>query len=183
MSKTLAIAFAVGIVVIALAVGGVFYMQRGAHVGLTGTNPKIRSAALDENSSIVVADFHISNPSYVLFVVRSVKVILEDRDGKEVEGQTVSELDAKRLFEGPPILGQKFNDTLVTREKVSAGANADRMVAARFELPLARIEARKRILIRIEDADGRAVSELSESGAPAAKPFPGGPMPNRRRRG
>ena len=35
------------------------------------------------------------------------------------------------------------------------------MVAARFDAPEARIEARKRFLVRIEEVDG-AISEISE---------------------
>ena len=46
-------AFAIGIAVIAVAVGVIVYMQRGARVGVTGKIVKIRVAPLDENSSVV----------------------------------------------------------------------------------------------------------------------------------
>src|SRR5262249_13824948 len=95
------------------------------------------------------------------FIVRTVTVVLEDADGKQYPGATVSESDAKRLFEGLPLLGQKFNETLVTQEKIPSGASADKMVAARFEAPEARIDKRKRFLLRIEDVDG-PVTEFSE---------------------
>ena len=70
-------------------------------------------------------------------------------------------MDATRLFEGLPLLGQKYNDTLVIRDKIPSQASMDRMVAARFEAPESKLESRKRFLIRIEDVDG-PVSELSE---------------------
>ena len=162
MNKTFAIALAGGVAVMAVAITAMLYMQRGARMGLTSQVLKVRTASLDENSSVVVLDFRITNPSYVVFVIRSVKVILENNDGKQFEGQTIAEQDAKRLFEGIPVLGQKFNDTLVIRERVAGGSTADRMVAARFAAPLSIIEARKRFLIRIEDADGQTVTELSE---------------------
>ncbi len=161
MQKNFAVAFAIGLGLIAVIVGGVLYMQRGARVGLTGSFLKVRTAPLDDNSSVAVVDFRFRNPGDVNFVVRAVTVVLEDAAGNQVEGRTVSEIDAKRLFEGIPLLGQKYNDTLVTRDKVTAGAALDRMVAARFEAPEAKLEQRKRLLLRIEDVDG-PITEISE---------------------
>ncbi len=70
ISKTLAITFAIGIAVIALAVSGVFYMQRGARIGVPGQVLKVRTAALDENCTIVVLDFRVTNPSDYTFEAR-----------------------------------------------------------------------------------------------------------------
>jgi len=47
------------------------------------------------------------------------------------------------------------------RDKVPARAAEDRMVAARFEVPEAKLEERKRLLVRIEDVDG-PITEISE---------------------
>jgi len=161
MSKSFGAAFAIGIAVIAIAVGGVLYMQRGARVGLAGNILKVRTAPLDENSSVAVIDFRYRNPSYVRFVVREVTLVLEDATGNRTEGRVVSELDAQRMFEGLPILGQKFNRTLMTRDAIGANAAEDRMVAARFEFPEAKLESRKRFILRIEDVDG-PITEISE---------------------
>jgi hypothetical protein len=161
MNRNFLAAFGIGLGLIAVIVGGVLYMQRGARVGLAGSFLKVRTAPLDDNSSVAVIDFRFRNPGDVNFVVRGVTVMLEDASGNQVEGRTVSESDAKRLFEGIPLLGQKFNDTLVTRDKVLAGAAQDRMVAARFEVPEAKLEQRKRLLVRIEDVDG-PITEITE---------------------
>lgn len=161
MNRNTVAAFAIGIAVIAIAVAGVLYMQRGARVGLAGSFLKVRTAPLDENSSVAVIDFRFRNPGDVRFVVRDVTVVLEDAIGNRIDGRTVSEMDAQRLFEGLPILGQKFNTTLMTRDSVAAHAAEDRMVAARFEVPEAKLEARKRLIVRIEDVDG-PVTEISE---------------------
>lgn len=161
MNKTFAAAFAIGIAVIAIVVGCVVYMQRGARVGLAGNVLKVRTAPLDETSSVAVIDFRYRNPAYVRFVVRDVTVVLEDATGNRSEGRTISEVDAQRMFEGLPILGQKFNKTLTTRDVIGANAAEDRMVAARFEFPEAKLESRKRFIIRIEDVDG-PITEISE---------------------
>jgi hypothetical protein len=161
MKKEFATAFAIGLACIGIVVAGVLFMQRGARVGLTGNVLKIRTAPLDENSSVAVLDFRFSNPGNVLFVVRTVTVLMEEKDGKQYEGRTVAETDAKRLFEAIPLLGQKFTDTLVLRDKIPGHTFQDRMVAARFDAPESRIEGRKRFLIRIEEVDGQ-ISEISE---------------------
>ena len=157
-----ATAFAIGVGLIAIIVAGVLYMQRGARVGITGSILKVRTAPLDDNSSVVVLDFRFANPANVNFVVRKVTVVLEEPNGAQYEGQTVSEMDAKRLFDGMPLLGQKFNETLLMRDKVPAHTSEDRMVAARFEAPESRLAARKRFLLRVEDVDG-PVSEIAEN--------------------
>lgn len=161
MTKNFGAAFAIGIAAIAIIVGGVLYMQRGARVGLAGSFLKVRTAPMDEKSSVAVIDFRFNNPADVRFVVRDVSVILEDASGNRTTGRTVSELDAQRLFDYVPLLGQKFNRTLMTRDVVAAHAAEDRMVAARFEIPEAQLEARKRLILRIEDVDG-PVTEIPE---------------------
>ena len=91
MSRTLLITFAIGIVVVAIAVSGVVYMQRGGHVGLSGNILKVRTAPLDEQSAAVVIDFRITNPSDYPFQVRGVTVVLENQSGAQTEGATASE--------------------------------------------------------------------------------------------
>lgn len=154
MSKNFLTAFLIGIAAIAILVTAILYLNRGARIGLTGQILKVRTSPLDDNSSIAVLDFRVHNPASKAFVVRTVTVVMEDADGKQYDGATVSESDAKTLFQYVPLLGQKFNQTLLMRDKVPSDATEDRMVAARFEVPESRIDARKRFLLRIEDVDG-----------------------------
>ena len=161
MSRTLLITFAIGIVVVAIVVGGIVYMQRGGHVGLSGNILKVRTAPLDEQSAAVVIDFRIVNPSDYPFQVRGVTVALESQGGAQTEGATASEMDAQRLMAGVPLLGDKYNPSLMVRERVPGHATLDRMIAARFEVPDSQLQSRKRFLVRIEEVDG-VVQELSE---------------------
>jgi hypothetical protein len=151
----------VGLVVVACGVGGVLFMQRGAHVELKGAILKVRTQAMDENSSVAAVDFRFVNPSNYPFVVREVVVSIEDKDGKPLEGQPVSELDARRLFQYYPLLGQKYNDSLMMRDKIMGRQSMDRMIVARFEAPEAAIQGRKKLTVRIVDVDG-PVAELQE---------------------
>jgi len=161
MKNNFVIAFGIGLACIAAAVFGIFFIQRGAHMELPGKVLKVRTAPLDENSSVAVLDFRATNPSDVLFVVRTVTVEMEDKDGNKYLGQVAADTDAKKLFDAIPLLGEKYNDTLLMRDKIAAHTTQDRMVAARFEAPIDRLEARKRFVIRVEEVDGKEF-ELSE---------------------
>ena len=161
MQKSFLAAFGIGLAIIALAVGGIFVMQRGDRIELPGKILKVRTAELDKDSSIAVIDFRITNPSDVQFEVRTVTVEMEDNQGKSYLGQSVSELDSKALFDGLPVLGQKFNTTLLMRERLGSHGSADRMIAARFPAPLVMIDGRKRFVVRIEEVDGKSF-EYSE---------------------
>ena len=155
MRNSFLVAFGIGLAIIALAVGGIFVMQRGDRIELPGKILKVRTAPLDEDSSIAVIDFRIANPSNILLEVRDVTVEMEDKQGKSYLGQSVSETDANRLFEGLPVLGPKFNPTLVLRDRIGSRGSADRMIAARFQAPMALLDGRKRFIVRIEEVDGK----------------------------
>ena len=161
MQKSFLIALGIGLAVIAVVVAGIFVMQRGDRIELPGKILKVRTAELDAGSSIAVIDFRITNPSNVQFEVRTVTVELEDNTGKSYMGQSVSEMDAKRLFEAVPVLGEKYNPTLLMRERLGSRASADRMIAARFQAPVTLLDGRKRFIVRIEEVDGKSF-EYSE---------------------
>jgi hypothetical protein len=149
----------IGVVVVVIFIAGVFFLQRGSHIELKGAILKVRTQAMDENSSVAVLDFRFVNPSNYPFVVRTVDVTIDDKAGKTYQGQTISEVDARRMFEYYKILGQKYNDSLLMRDKIGPRQSQDRMIAALFQMPVEKLEARKQIKIRIEDVDG-PVSEL-----------------------
>jgi hypothetical protein len=161
LSNQFRVTFGAGLVVVLIVVGVILFMQRGSHIELKGAILKVRTLALDERSSIAVIDFRFANPSNYPFVVRTVDVSVTGAAGEDHPGSAVSEVDANRLFQYYPVLGQKFNDSLLTRDKIAARTTQDRMIAVRFEIPVAQLEARKNLKIRIEDVDG-PVSELAE---------------------
>lgn len=162
MNKRFIAPLGIGIAVIAIAVAAVLWMQRGAHIELKGAILKVRTHAMDENSSVAIIDFRFANPSDYPFVVRTVSISMEDSSGKTVDASTVSDVDAKRLFQYYPLLGQKYNDSLLMRDKIAPRQSQDRMIAARFEVPVGLLDARKSLTVRIEDVDG-PVSALVET--------------------
>jgi hypothetical protein len=161
VSKNFALAFGIGLICIAIAVGAIFYVQRGAHIDAHGRFIKVRTAPIDDNDSFVVIDFRIENPSDYGFKVRTVTVLLDDNSGNRTEGQTASDSSAKQAIEGIPALGEKYNDSLIMNNVVPPKTSWDRMIAASFHLPEANLQARKRFVVRIEEVDGK-ISEISE---------------------
>ena len=163
-SKRLLVAFAIGLVAVVAMVFGILYKQRGAHIRLEGNIQKVRTAAMDDYSSVAVIDFRFANPADYPFWVRRVDVSIVDADGNQYDGVTVSEVDAKRLFEFYKPLGQKFNHSLLMNDKVPPRSAEDRMVAARFAVPERILAGRKSLTIRIEEVDG-PVANLSQAQA------------------
>jgi hypothetical protein len=161
--KGKALVFGVGLSIVAVLVGLVVYANRGSHIRLEGRIQKVRLLATDEKSSVVVVDFRFVNPANYPFVVRHVNVIAEMKDGEKLEGTSVSDIDAKRMFDYYSELGPKYNESLTMRAKVAPRESLDRMVAARFEVPQSKLEQRSRIVVRVEDVDG-ASSQLAEEG-------------------
>lgn len=137
-------------------------MQRGAHIEPSGKILKVRTLALDDNSSIAVVDFRVVNSSDYTVIVREVTLTTEQPNGATSDGTVVSETDARRLFQYYPVLGQKYNDSLIIRDHIKPHESLDRMIAARFEIPVAQLDARKRLRLRVVDVDGPS-GELVET--------------------
>jgi hypothetical protein len=154
MNTRIAIAAVIGLSIVAAAVIAILAGTRKHHLELVGGIQNVRMHSPEAESVIVFLDFRVTNPSTQQFVVRDLEVVLETEDGKTITGDNVAEVDAERLFKYFPALGQKFNPTLVVREKINSGQTVDRMISARLSATPAQFEARKSIVIRIEDVDG-----------------------------
>ncbi len=146
-------AFGIGLVAVVIAVGAVLFMQRGSHLELTGSILKVRMAALDDNSCVVVLDYRVTNPSDLRFQIRNVEIEMV-ADGKNVPTTSVIERDAQTLFDAYPILGAKYNKSLITRDNIQPKSTEDHMAAARIDLPLKDVEGKAKFTLRIEESDG-----------------------------
>ena len=161
MRKRFLIPFLAGIGVVVILVAGVLYMQRGAVIEVKGGILKVRTLAMQDGGTVAVIDFRFVNPSNYPFIVQRVEISLEGADGQTVDGATVAEVDAKNLFQYFPALGQKYNPSLLARDKIPPHQSNDRMIAARFEIPEEKVASRRNLIIRITEVDG-AESELHE---------------------
>jgi hypothetical protein len=161
VSKNLLIASAIGLGCIALLVAGILFMQRGAHLDMPGQILKVRTAPIADSMSVAMIDFRISNTSDYAAVVRTVQVFVEDKNGGRTDGQTIADPDAKRVFEGIPLLGEKYNPSLIIKDKIPGHATWDRMIGATFQIPDSKLQERKRFVVSVEEIDGK-IFEIGE---------------------
>ena len=164
LNKNILIASGIGVVCIAIAVGIILFIQRGAHLDLPGSILKVRTTTIEEGSTIAMIDFRVSNTSDYPAVVRTVRVYAEAKNGGRLEGTVISDIDSQRVFDGIPLLGKKYNASLVLQDKIPGHATWDRMIGARFDIPEDQFQQRKRVIVSIEEIDGN-IYEIAEGAA------------------
>ncbi len=161
LKNPLVISFSLAVVIVIAIIAGVFVVQRGAHMELRGEVLKVRTAPLDDNNSVAVVDFRILNTANFEYSVHKVTVIVQTKSGMPLEGMSISEVDAQHLFTALPLLGQKYNPSLILFNRIPPHATEDRMIAASFPIPEMDLDMRKGIMVRVEEAEG-VVSEIRE---------------------
>lgn len=154
-----------GLAAVGAGLGTYFYVQSDSHIEVRGSILKVRAHAPEERSVLAVIDFRMANPSIYQFWVQQVDTYVVTAEGHKIEGMQITEADTRKLFEWYPVLGQLFNDPLKMRERIPRKSQADRMIAARFEMPEEVFAKRKSLTVRIEEVDGQ-VSELTEERIP-----------------
>lgn len=157
MTKGLAVTFAVGLLVIGAVVWGVLYSKQGAHLVPQASILKIRTIKVEDLHSLAVIDFRLTNNADYAMTIRRADMTIETKDGRTIEGSAVSAEDANKVFTYYPLLGERFNDPLMIRDKVPPHQTVDRMMVFQIELPFADVETRKKVSMRIEDATGPVV--------------------------
>ena len=158
MSRQNLIAGAIAVVVVVAVIAGILYSTKDNRMALTANLLRVRTHPIDPQTTVLLADIRVTNPSTQQFVVKDVQVFVDDK-----EGDVFSEYDARRLFEFYPVLGKKYNENLVIRQKINSGQSVDRMIAARIGSPVEQLEKRKAIRIVVTDVDGAKV-EIVEPG-------------------
>jgi hypothetical protein len=151
-------AFAIGLLAVAVAVGAILYMQRGAHVDLTGPMT-VRVVPTDENTSLAVFYLRITNPADYDFEVANVTVTLETAKG-DYPTTTVGKVDAKRLADAMPEAGP-FHPTLYTKAIIPAHSTGDYSLFAQYSAPERILKDRKQFTVQIQETNGK-VATFSE---------------------
>ena len=154
MTRQFAVFLGIGLLVVGIILFLTVYGTKGAHLTLEGKILKVRALATDEKNSILVVDFRVGNDTKTRFVVRDGSIKITTADGKQVEGETIARSDMNRVFDYYKLLGPKYNEILIQRDKIDGGQSIDRMLAARFEIPAADLEQRKSVALTLNDVDG-----------------------------
>ena len=153
MSKAFRIAFGGAVAVIAVLLWYGFATTKGNHLAPTGKIGKVRVQKVTDDVCFVVIDFNVKNDSDRDMIVHSVTVTIDRPEGS-MDGLAVSARDLEDAFRSYPTLGEKYNPVLKDRDTVPAHQELDRMVAARFDVPVEKVEERRKLTLRVEDVTG-----------------------------
>lgn len=154
---------AIGLLIAAAAAGAIFYFNRGSQIRIEGSMKKVRMQKLYENSTLLVFDFRFSNPANFPFVVAEVTSECTLADGRKLEGELVTDADAKPIFAFHALtLGDKYNESLIRKSRVAPKTTEDRMIAMVYQTEPGPLETRTGCVLRIRDVDG-AVSTIAET--------------------
>ncbi|MEI9971835.1 MAG: hypothetical protein WDO73_07145 [Ignavibacteriota bacterium] len=151
-------ALIVGLLVVAVGVGGILFMQRGAHMDLKGSM-NIRLHATDKDTTLAIIDLNLANPASYGFQVSDVEVNLESKAG-DATTRVVSKVDVQRLQEAMPELGS-FHPTLYTKYVVPPQSTGRYTLLAQFSFPQQMLVDRKQFVVRIREVNGK-VAEITE---------------------
>ena len=151
-------AFTIGLIAVAVVVAVVLYMQRGAHMELTGPMT-VSVHGTDENTALAMINLHITNPADYGFQVANVTVTLETNAG-EFSTTTIGRVDAKRLADAMPEFGP-FHPTLYTKYTIPPHSTGDYTVLAQYSAPERILNDRKRFVVRVQEINGK-VAEFDE---------------------
>jgi hypothetical protein len=142
-------------------VGAGLFVTKDNRLQLQGKILGVRSYQIDPQTTVAIIDFQVKNPSTQQFQLKDATVHLTTADGKQLEGGVFSEIEAQRLFEYYPMLGKKYNQSLIAKTKIESGQTMDRMLAAKFEGIDEVVQKRKGLVLKLTDVDGVS-SELVE---------------------
>ena len=157
MSKAFGITFGAVLLVIGSLVWFGFATTKGNHLAPTGSIGKVRTIKASDDITFMVLDFHVKNDSDRDMIVRTVEATVDTADGGTLTGSGVAESDVKNAFQSYPLLGEQYNPVLKERDMIPAHQEIDRMVGIRFDAPAEKVEARKRVTLRLSDITGAAV--------------------------
>ncbi len=161
INRTFAITFGIGLLLVASLVAFVLHQQRGAHLEWRGSVLKVRTAQIDETSTLMIIDFRLSNPAAYPIIVRTIDLEMQAADGTVANGVPIAASDADRMFSYYKLLGPQYNPVMREQDSVAPGASLDRMTAFRLAAPFADVERRKGITLRLGDSSGRVSADLS----------------------
>lgn len=144
-----------------LAAGAVaaffFLSNRPSQVRLEARILKVRTISTDDKASVVVAEVRMKNPSGYPFMLRAAHVKCVTAEGKEIDGENVSEMDLDRLLNYFKTVGPRYNPTFKLRDRIPAGAEIDRTVAASLPIAVSELNQRRNLIIQLEETDGVTV--------------------------
>lgn len=157
--------------VLALAVVGVAalgynWFSSGPQPRLEGKITGVRLLEVEPEASILLVNFEVENITNLPFVAHERWLEIVDAEGDAHQGTTVNGVDMKPLFQYfAAELGGMKDEPFIAMTTIDPGEVERGLLAARFEMSKAQLEARKEIILRIVDGVRREtqIRQLSQN--------------------
>jgi hypothetical protein len=171
LQKSAIVPFAIAGFLVTALVAGILLNARRHRMDLDGEILKVRTHQMDPGQTIAVMDIRLHNPTQQEFIVRDVQVFVDDPNEQVTELDRFAELDAMRIFEYYPILGKKYNASLMARDRIGPGETIDRMIAVGLKRSDVATANRKQFRIVITEIDRAKVEIVEKRQTTALPPF------------
>jgi len=148
----------IGLAVVALIAGIVFFSNLSSQVRLECSVVRVRTVATSEDTAVLIAEIRVRNPAGVPFVIRDVAVEVTGADGNPIVGDPVAEIDLDRVLDYYKEAGPRYNPTLKVKSRIDGRTTKDWTVAASFRAPEQALLQRTALKIVMEDVDGVKVA-------------------------
>lgn len=147
MRKLLLVLLAAGVVAIAYN-----WTTSGEQARLEGRITEVRTLAVEEKASVLLVNFEAENITSLPFIAHERWLEVIDAQGDQFKGRTVNGVDVNDLFRYfPAELGGMKDAPFVAQTRIEAGEKHRGLLAARFEMSKADLDARRAIILRIFD--------------------------------
>jgi hypothetical protein len=144
----------IALVAVAAVLGGILFSTRHNKVELKGEILKVRSHQLDGEHTVAVLDIRLTNPSTQQFMVKDVDVFVDDEQGAAKQADVFSDVDGARVLGYYKVLGNRYNPSLIRRDKFNPGQSADRTLMINVPMSDEQFAKRRRVRVIVHDADG-----------------------------
>ncbi len=135
MSRQLLIALAAALVIIGIALYSTVEVNQAHLLTLEGKVDNVRVIALTPESTLVIVDFTATNPAKVRFEVRDLTLERIEKDKQPLRGDVLGKAELVRYMEYSKV--PQLNPVIGGGDRVQGGDTVKRMVAARFDVPVA----------------------------------------------
>ena len=157
MQKLLLALVTVGVVAL-----GALFLARGPQARLAGEITEVRTLEVEPEACVAFVNFRVENITQHPFIAHDRRLEVIDARGDRRLGRIVLGPDLQDLFKYFPEIGGMKDEPLLYQGRVEPGEKRGALIAARFEIPVASLQARKQLRLRLVDGANRP-TEILES--------------------
>ena len=154
---------AVALLIVAVAVGAVFYFFRAKPVAQGGIDHVNFSRSADQSAAMLAIQVDLRNISQKPLYIKGITATLKTADGEWTD-EAASPSDYPRYLEAYPDLKDGMLSPIAVETKLAPGAEQRGTIVVTFPVERAQFEARKELSVTIEPYDQKNIVFKEEPG-------------------